>query len=86
MVWISLPNLSPDLFVKKSLLSIASVVGKPIVIDKATQIKSRPSTARVKIILDLMEELPNRIRLQFMDGKSEMLIEIFKEIVYDNLP
>ncbi|KAH0692463.1 hypothetical protein KY285_019560 [Solanum tuberosum] len=86
VVWISLPNLSPDLFAKKSLLSIASAVGKPIAIDKATQIKSRPSTARVKVILDLMEKLPNRIRLQFVDGKSGKLIEVFQEIVYDNLP
>ncbi|KAG5619097.1 hypothetical protein H5410_018921 [Solanum commersonii] len=37
---------------------------KPIAIDKASQIKSRPSTARVKVILDLMEKLPNRIRLR----------------------
>ncbi|KAG5607774.1 hypothetical protein H5410_029266 [Solanum commersonii] len=86
VVWISLPNLSPDLFAKKSLLSIASAVGKPIAIDKATQIKSRPSTARVKVILDLMEKLPNCIRLQFVDGKSGKLIEVFQEIVYDNLP
>ncbi|KAG5588148.1 hypothetical protein H5410_048582 [Solanum commersonii] len=86
VIWISLPNLSPDLFAKKSLLSIASAVGKPIAIDKATQIKSRPSTARVKVILDLMEKLPNRIRLQFVDGKSGKLIEVFQEIVYDNLP
>nr|AAT40519.2 hypothetical protein SDM1_22t00007 [Solanum demissum] len=62
-----------NLFAKKSLLSIASTFGKPIAIDKATQIKSRPSTARVKVILDLMEKLPNRIRLQFVDGKSGAL-------------
>ncbi|KAG5582894.1 hypothetical protein H5410_053521 [Solanum commersonii] len=86
VVWISLPNLSPDLFAKKSLLSIASAVGKPIAIDKATQIKSRPITTRVKVILDLMEKLPNRIRVQFVDGKSDKLIEVFQEIVYDNLP
>ncbi|KAG5612387.1 hypothetical protein H5410_023668 [Solanum commersonii] len=36
-------ELISDLFAKKSLLSIASAVGKPIAIDKATQIKSRPS-------------------------------------------
>ncbi|KAG5576224.1 hypothetical protein H5410_056358, partial [Solanum commersonii] len=75
MVWISLLNLSPDLFAKKSLLSIAPTIGKPIAIEKATQIKSRPSTSRVKVILDLMEKLPNRIRLQFVDGKSGKLIE-----------
>lgn len=44
-VWISFPNLPPELFAKQSLLSIASAAGKPIVIDKATQDKSRPSTA-----------------------------------------
>ncbi|KAG5579614.1 hypothetical protein H5410_050241 [Solanum commersonii] len=81
MVWISLPNLYPDLFAKKSLLSIASAVGKPITIDKVTQIKSRASTTRVKVILDLMEKLPNRIRLQFVDGKSGKLIEVFQEIL-----
>ncbi|KAG5597744.1 hypothetical protein H5410_038976 [Solanum commersonii] len=85
VIWISLPNLSPDLFAKKSLLSIASAIGKPIAIDKATQIKSRPSTSRVKVILDLMEKLPNSIRLQFVDEKSGKLIEVFQEIVYDNL-
>ncbi|KAG5591217.1 hypothetical protein H5410_041731 [Solanum commersonii] len=67
-------------------MSIASTIGKPITIDKATQINSRPSTARVKVILDLMEKFPNRIRLQFVDGKSGKLIEVFQEIVYDNLP
>nr|XP_009786759.1 PREDICTED: uncharacterized protein LOC104234822 [Nicotiana sylvestris] len=48
VVWISLPNLSPELFAMHSLLSIASATGKPIAIDKAMQLKSRPSTARVK--------------------------------------
>ncbi|XP_049386891.1 uncharacterized protein LOC125851145 [Solanum stenotomum] len=33
-----------------------------------------------------MEKLPNRIRLQFVNGKSGKLIEVFQEIVYDNLP
>ncbi|KAF3620160.1 hypothetical protein FXO38_32530 [Capsicum annuum] len=37
VVWISLPDLSPDLLTLKSLISIASAVGKPIAIDKATQ-------------------------------------------------
>ncbi|KAG5616292.1 hypothetical protein H5410_016116 [Solanum commersonii] len=83
VVWISLPNLSPD-FLQRSLYCLASAVGKPIAIDKTTQIKSRPSTTRVKVILDLMEKLPNRIRLQFVDGKSGKLIEVFQEymIIY----
>jgi len=58
-VWISFPNLPPELFAKQSLLSIASAAGKPIAIDKATQDKSRPSTARVKVELDLLANLPH---------------------------
>ncbi|KAH0781814.1 hypothetical protein KY290_001412 [Solanum tuberosum] len=84
VVWISLSKLSPYLFAKKSLLSIASAVGKPIAIDKATQIKSRPSTTRVKVILDLMEMLPNSIRLQFVDGKSGKLIEHVLQVENEN--
>lgn len=86
VVWISLPNLSPDLFAMPSLLSIASAVGKPIAIDKATQTKSRPSTARVKVILDLLDKHPNRVRLQSVDTISGKVLEVFQEIVYDNLP
>ncbi|PHU12447.1 hypothetical protein BC332_19377 [Capsicum chinense] len=58
-VWISFLNLSTDLFAKRSLISIASAVGKPIVVDKATQVRSRPSTARVRVILDLMDKHPD---------------------------
>ncbi|PHU12538.1 hypothetical protein BC332_19468 [Capsicum chinense] len=53
-----------DLFAKSSLLSIASAVGKPIAMDKSTQVRSRSSTARVKVILDLMDKHLDRIRLQ----------------------
>ena len=67
--------ISPDLFAKKSLLCIESAYGKPIARDEATQIKQRSSTTRVKVILHLVEKLPNHIRLQFEDGKSGKLNE-----------
>ena len=58
MTWISFPDLPPNLFAKNLLLSIVSVVGKPVPVDKATQERIRPSTARVKIILDLLDKHP----------------------------
>ena len=67
--------ISPDLFAKKSLLSIASVDGKTITINKVTQMKPRSGKTRVKVILDLVEKLSNHIRLQFEDGKSGKLDE-----------
>lgn len=86
MVWILLPNLPTELFAMKALLPIASVAGKPIAIDKATQTKSRPSTARVKVILDLMHKLPDKLRLQFLDKQTSRVLEVFQDFVYDNIP
>ncbi|XP_070020640.1 uncharacterized protein [Nicotiana sylvestris] len=85
-VWISFPNLPPMLFAKQSLLSIASAAGKPLAIDKATQEKSRPSTTRVKVELDLLGKLPQILRIKFVDEKFGMVIEHLQKFVYDNLP
>nr|XP_009773649.1 PREDICTED: uncharacterized protein LOC104223846 [Nicotiana sylvestris] len=49
-------------------------------------VKSRPSTARVKVILDLLDKLPTRIRLQHVDNASGKIVEVFQEVIYDNLP
>ncbi|KAG5629478.1 hypothetical protein H5410_001195 [Solanum commersonii] len=85
-VWISLPKLPTDLFARRSLLSVATAAGKPIVVDKATQDRTRPSTARVKIILDLLDKHPNRVRLLVLEKESGKIIEHYQKIVYDNLP
>ncbi|OIT03820.1 hypothetical protein A4A49_02801 [Nicotiana attenuata] len=68
-VWVSLPNLSPELFAHKDLLSIAAA-GKPIAIDKETQIRTRPSTTRVKVIVDVLDKLPKKVRLQYLNAKT----------------
>ncbi|KAG5582009.1 hypothetical protein H5410_052636, partial [Solanum commersonii] len=64
----------------KEETTLVVAIWKPIAIDKATQIKSRLSTAKVKVILDLMEKLPNRIRLQFVDEKYGKLIELLFDV------
>lgn len=40
----------------------------------------------MKVILDIIEKHPNRVRLQSLDIKSGKVLEVFQEIVYDNLP
>ncbi|WMV59685.1 hypothetical protein MTR67_053070 [Solanum verrucosum] len=85
-VWISLPELPTDLFARRSLLSIVTATGKPIAVDKATQDRTRPSTVKVKIILDLLDKHPNHVRLQFMEKESGKIIEHYQKIIYDNLP
>lgn len=76
----------PNLFAKKALLPIASAAGKPLAVDKATPERSRPSTATVKVVLDLLDKQPKQIRLLQVDEKSGKTIEHYQEIVYNNLP
>ncbi|KAK4707150.1 hypothetical protein R3W88_033289 [Solanum pinnatisectum] len=86
LAWVSLLDLPPNLFARRPLLSIASAIGKPIAIDKATQDRTRPSTARVKVILDLMDKHPKRVRMHFLDEQSGKLVEHYQQVVFDNLP
>ncbi|PHT30596.1 hypothetical protein CQW23_29817 [Capsicum baccatum] len=60
--------------------------GKPIAVDKAIQEKSRHSTARVKVELDLLAKLPQRMKLQYVYDKSGKITDHFQKFVYDNLP
>ncbi|XP_070015001.1 uncharacterized protein [Nicotiana sylvestris] len=86
VVWISFPGLQPNFFAKRSLMSIASVVGKAIAVDKATQEKTQPSAARVKVILDLLEYRPKKVKLQIVDRILGKINVHYQEVVYDNLP
>ncbi|KAG5616037.1 hypothetical protein H5410_015861 [Solanum commersonii] len=66
----AIKGLPTSLFARKSLLSIALAAGRPIAIDKATQVRSRPSTERVKVELDLLDKHLKRIKLQYLDEES----------------
>ncbi|KAH0746168.1 hypothetical protein KY285_007825 [Solanum tuberosum] len=86
MAWISFPNLLPTFFVKECLFSLASVVGKPIQLDQATIKKTRPSCARVKVIVDLKRQFPKSLQLKIenettMEVRSTMIV-----IKYDYVP
>lgn len=61
-----------------------SVVGKPIAIDKATQEKSRPSTTKIKVKMNLLAKLPQRMKLQYIDEKFGKIMDHFQKFVYDN--
>lgn len=86
VVWISLPNLPANLFASKSLLCIASAVGKPIAVDKATKDRTRPSTARVKVLINLLDNHPKKIKIKILDTKSGKMIENDQQIIFDSLP
>lgn len=63
IAWILFPSLLPTYFFKECLLSLASSVGKPLHLDMATINKTRTSCARVKVLNDLLTDLPNKVRM-----------------------
>lgn len=58
------------MFAGKALLSITSAVGKLLAIKKETQIRSRPGTARVKVLVDLLDKHAKRSKLFYLDEKT----------------
>ncbi|KAG5576250.1 hypothetical protein H5410_056384 [Solanum commersonii] len=61
-------------------------VGKPLVIDKATNSQTGPSCARVKVEVDLLKELPKRIQINCIEEKTGTVRSKWKKIQYDYLP
>ncbi|CAI9099147.1 OLC1v1035924C1 [Oldenlandia corymbosa var. corymbosa] len=78
-VWIAFEGLPVHRFNEEYLRKISCIVGKPLKIDMPTLNLSRPSIARVCVEVDLLQELPKRIRLG-TEGSS-----YFQIITYENL-
>ncbi|KAG5595474.1 hypothetical protein H5410_036706 [Solanum commersonii] len=85
IAWISFPALPPIFFGKEAVFCLASAVGKPLQVDLATQNKTRPSCARVKVEVDLLGEFPKRINLG-MRMKTGEVKEKWIHINYDYVP
>nr|XP_016459131.1 PREDICTED: uncharacterized protein LOC107782715 [Nicotiana tabacum] len=86
MAWISFPNLLPNYFVKECLFSLASAVGKPLHLDLATINKTRPSCARVKVLVDLLTDLPKKVRMDIENETTRGVRTEWVTINYDYLP
>lgn len=67
MAWISFPNLLPTFFVKECLFSLENAVGTPIHLDQATIKRTRPSYARVKVLVDLKGSFPKYVIMNIED-------------------
>lgn len=75
MAWISFPNLLPTFFVKECLFSLASNAGKTLHLDMDTINKTRHSCARVKVLIDLLADLPNKVHMDIendVTGETRM--------------
>lgn len=65
---------------------MASAIGQPLDVDRATYDKTRPSTAKVKVEVNLLRILPRRIRVQFKDLVTGEITSVWQRVKYDYLP
>ncbi|KAH0749520.1 hypothetical protein KY290_028752 [Solanum tuberosum] len=87
MAWISFPNLLPTFFGQESLFAIATAVGKPLQLDQATINKTRPSCAKVRVLVDLAASLPKSVIMKGHDLNNCRLLhnEVVEEAPVDNI-
>ncbi|KAL0910208.1 hypothetical protein M5K25_021163 [Dendrobium thyrsiflorum] len=63
LIWVSFPNLRPHLFSPRILHTLGSMFGRPLKVDNATSVGSRPSLVRVLVELDISKNYPKQIWL-----------------------
>ncbi|KAK6795475.1 hypothetical protein RDI58_008928 [Solanum bulbocastanum] len=86
VAWISFPDLPPNFFAKEAIFSIASAVGKPLTMDMATKNQTRPSCARVKIKVDLIATLPQRVKINEENDNTGKIKSKWIKVQYDCIP
>ncbi|KAL0912109.1 hypothetical protein M5K25_018059 [Dendrobium thyrsiflorum] len=60
-IWVSFPNLRPHLFSPRIIQGLGSIIVRPLKIDQATSVGSRPSVARILVELDVSKQHPDKV-------------------------
>lgn len=84
-VWINLPDLPWHFYKWAALCRIVSPIGIPIVMDKATLSKTRPTTAKMRVEIDLTKTLVHEVAVEIRNSIWEMEVFIQK-IEYETIP
>ncbi|OIT24755.1 hypothetical protein A4A49_28383 [Nicotiana attenuata] len=84
-VWITLPNLQWHYYEWGALCRILGPVGIPLIMDKATMSKIRPTTAKVRVEINLAKPIVQEVLLEFINGEGskEMVVQ---KIEYESIP
>ncbi|CAI0419994.1 unnamed protein product, partial [Linum tenue] len=64
MVWAQLPDLPIEFIIKEAVMKIASYIGKPIRVDRATEFGERGKYARVCVEVDFTKPLLSRFKIE----------------------
>ncbi|KAH0698659.1 hypothetical protein KY284_012874 [Solanum tuberosum] len=63
-VWVNLPDLRWHFFEWEALCRIVAPIGVPIITDKATLSKTRPTTTKIKVEVDLSKIMVTEIQIK----------------------
>lgn len=85
-VWVLFPGLPCHLFDPNSLQHLCRPVGKLLALDSATARRTRPSVARVKLELDLLKPLVDKIWIGFADEGVDPEDGFWQRLEYENVP
>lgn len=69
--------MSWDYYEWDALCTIVSPIGTPIIIDKATFLKTRPTTAKLRVEVDLAKPLLSEVFVEIRNLQGEM--EVFEQ-------
>ncbi|OIT27626.1 hypothetical protein A4A49_25768 [Nicotiana attenuata] len=84
-VWINLPDLPWHYYEWDALCRIVEPIGIPLLMDKATISKTRPTTAKVRVEIDLTKPLLSEVLVEIINEKGNMEI-ITQKIEYETIP
>ncbi|WMV38372.1 hypothetical protein MTR67_031757 [Solanum verrucosum] len=84
-VWITLPDLSWQFFEWDALCRIVNPIGYPLIMDKATSTNSRPTTAKLRVELDLAKPRIREVAVEIRNAEGGF--ERFtQKVEYEDLP
>ncbi|XP_070040103.1 uncharacterized protein LOC142177333 [Nicotiana tabacum] len=84
-VWINLPDLPWHYYEWDALCRIVGPIGNPLVMDKATTTKSRPTTTKMRVQIDLVKPMLSTVRVDVRNQQGKM--EAFdQKIKYEAMP
>ncbi|XP_020674745.1 uncharacterized protein LOC110093997 [Dendrobium catenatum] len=79
-IWVSFPHLRPHFFAPRILFGLGELFGKPLKIDEATSVGSRPSNARVLVEIDITKTYTKQVWLGYE------ALGYVQDVVFDEFP
>ncbi|XP_060210726.1 uncharacterized protein LOC132637688 [Lycium barbarum] len=84
-VWVLLPTLPFHLHHWHYMKQIVSNIGTPLELDMATKSRTRPSMAKIRVEIDLLKTLPDKIWIG-MEYENAPLKGFYQKVEYEGIP